>query len=439
MSSQPYGFDDDIEPVIALHACTVPKFWGTCAKYIEADRMANPAVELCLQAIAAIAHDTGNGPSSVGIVIQRLKRWVVDGKIKLKELRAVRNMLLAVYEINDIPDAIQLSAEISPILKQEKLRDAANIAADAYAGSAEIEAVEKALNTAKRIGQVDGSIGALIGEDMVDFVVASARTKRLPLYIHEVDQYLGGGAAPGVSMAIGLDKGGKSMFLNHIYTGNVLHGAFALYASCENPMDEAQARFLAASTDVPTNDIPSNADEVRRRIKKLLPSMGRGVIKAFAPGTATVEDIIEWMISCEAQVGRQCDLLVIDYLDKLDLGVSRNVTTYEAAGKAMDKLHALFEERKSVCWTVSQAIRGKGRNRLDNDDISDSKHKIRSATLVMTLNRVDDPGSGRPSIEYFISASRKGKSRDAVGPIEVDWSRARQTVEPLVYVDWNAK
>lgn len=438
MSSQPYGFDEEIEPVIALHACTVPKFWGTCARYIESDRMTNQHVVLCLQAVAAIAHDTGNGPASVSIVMQRLKRWVVDGKVKLKEVRGVKNMLLSVYELTDIPDALQLSAEISPILRQEKLRDAANVAADAYSGTAEIEAVEKVLNTAKRIGKVDGSIGAMISVDMVDFVVSSARTKRSPLYIHEVDQYLGGGAAPGVSLAIGLDKGGKSMFLNHIYTGTVLHGHFALYASCENPMDEAQARFLAAATDVPTNDIAVNADEVRRRVKKLLPTMGRGVIKAFAPGTATVEDIIEWMVDCEAIVGKQCDVLIIDYLDKLDLGVNRNITTYEAAGKAMDKLHALFEERKSVCWTVSQAIRGKGRNRLDNDDVADSKHKIRSATLVMTLNRIDDPGTGRPAIEYFVSAARKGASRDAIGPIEVDWSRARQTVEPLIYVDWNS-
>ena len=157
-------------------------------------------------------------------------------------------------------------------------------------------------------------------------------------------------------------------------------------------------------------------------------------MRYFTPGVTTVEDVQTWVQDCESQVDARCEVLVIDYADKMSAGGRKDSEgTYASMGTVYEGLRILAEQRDAWAWTASQPQRGhKGRRVIDTDDLADSQHKARVTDLLITANREEEDGDVQ--LKWFVAKNREGKSRGMVGPLPADWAHGRASLDaPFIW------
>lgn len=146
----------------------------------------------------------------------------------------------------------------------------------------------------------------------------------------------------------------------------------------------------------------------------------------FPSKLTTVPQIITWVDRIEQTVKRPVDVLIIDYLDKLQSHVREDASSlYQAGGTITEALRHYVDAKQKRCWTASQPQRRAGKEkgrRIEADELADSQHKARVADVVITATRHED------QIAYYCAKFRGGKSEWSVGPIPHDWEHGRQVV-----------
>ena len=225
------------------------------------------------------------------------------------------------------------------------------------------------------------------------------------------------------------------MFLNHLAAHSLAEGRFVCFATLELSEARAMARLKSALLSVPTNDLLEGRDKVaKQRYAKVAGKLGLCFVRYFTPSVTTVEDVATWIQDCEKRADARCEVLVIDYADKMTGGSKRaDEGTYAGMLAVYEGLRILAEQRDAWCWTASQPQRGwKGRKVIDTDDLSDSQHKARVTDLLVTANRVEEDGDVQ--IRWFIAKNREGRGRGMVGPLPQDWQHGRASLDaPFVW------
>jgi hypothetical protein len=151
-------------------------------------------------------------------------------------------------------------------------------------------------------------------------------------------------------------------------------------------------------------------------------------VKYFTPQITSTADIVSWMQLCEAETGRNVDLLVVDYADKLtDARAKKDQQSkYALMEFVYESLRVAAVDRKCWCWTASQSTvkgvdkprKGEKKAALDMDAVADSSNKVRVADLVVTLNYDD----AMDEMTFFVAKNRTGQSRRKVGPVRADYA-----------------
>lgn len=425
----PYGFQPRMERVLIFMSCSSPRFYGRIGVNLDPELLRLEESKLALRAAHQMNADTGHGPSSPILVLQRLRRWMADGKVSMEKIRLVAGLFDDAEDDPQFPTEDEVVSEIAPILQERIRDDAVNLAIESFGKRGDLQKVVELESKAARIGQVDTSVGTILGSESFDEIVKLKDLQRMPLGVTELDSLLDGGLQNGgLGILIGGSGDGKSMGLSHITGINLLEGVFACYATLELPKEIVLARIKANMTGVPINTmISGDVAEAKQRLNDLAYRLGRLVVQEFSPKTTTVEDIKEWVENCEAQAGRKIDLLVVDYGDKLGAKSKKGEQQNEYTGAlaVFEGLRIYAHERKIFCWTASQASRQKDRKkRLDLGDVADSMHKIRVADLVITLN-LSDEGMEEQMLTLYVAKHRTGKSRVEVGPLPTEYERGR--------------
>lgn len=425
----PYNFAADFERIVVTLSCSSTRFYGRIGVNLDPELMRLEPSKLAMRAAHQINADLGHGPAKPIIVVQRLRRWMADGKVALEKIKEVIE-LFDDAEDAGLPDEDSVVAEVAPMLQERIRDDAVNMAIESYGKKGNLAKVVELESKAARIGQVDTSVGTILGSESFDEIAKLKDLQRLPLGILEVDSVLDGGLQNGgLGVLVGGSGDGKSMGLSHIAGVNLLDGLFVCYATLELPREIVLARVKANMTGVPINTMMGGeVAEAKRRLEELSHRLGRLVVQEFTPYATTVEDIKEWVENCEAQAGRKIDLLIVDYGDKVGtkkVKGEKESSEYTSGRVVFEGLRVYAHERKIFCWTASQASRQKDRKkRLDLNDVADSMHKIRVADLVVTLN-LRDEGTDEPMILFYIAKHRTGKSRVEIGPMPTEYERGR--------------
>lgn len=423
-----YGLDPAFERAAVTLACTKPRFFGRIGHALDPDALGAPAAKLAVQAAQAIATDTGNGPASTILVVQRLRRWMSEGRCTLEAIEEVGD-LFDLAEDAGLPGEDAVVAELTPVLQRRMQHDAVRAALDDFGHHGDMQRVAELVVRAARLGQADSSVGVRLGAGSFEAMAAARMLIKLEVGISELDLALEGGLARGaLGVVVGESGAGKSLFLSHVAANAVLMGLHVVYATLELPEYEVLARLKGNLTGLPTRALLNGAmGDARVRLAALDGKLGPCIVKEFTPKVTAVEDLDEWIGRCGEATGKPVDLLLVDYGDRLGAGkLNEGIGEYRTGGVVFEGLRVMAMRRKLWCWTASQSKRktDKKQKKLDLDDVADSMHKVRVADVVVTLNVHDDGDQ----LLYYVAKHRTGKGRASIGPMPHDFVCGRMVM-----------
>lgn len=418
-----YGLAPSFERQVAVLAVTSERFMGLIGHALDANSLESETAKLVIKVCRSIYKETGKGPSSESIVLQRLRRLNAEGKVSAKQYNSVIDLLIESEPV----DASDVVNELIPVVRRRLHSEVVKAAMEEYGKRGDFSAIQTKLAFAASVGQVDSSLGLRIGHDSFAEIDRIRRIHRMPTGIPELDAVLRGGPPRGtLTMFIAGSGGGKSMMLSHMAARNWAFGMFVTYASLELPDFEVAARVKANLTGVPTEQIAAGEfDEVREKLEEMHPTLGTFIVQHFSPKHTTFADIARWVKKCEDLEGYEVDLVIVDYIDKLRSKNSKD-NEYITQGQQAEEFRVFIEENRKWGATASQA-KTKGRDsrkRLTMDDVRDSSRKVDVADLVIPISK-DSSGE---MLEYSVDKFRYGAAGDIVGPLAHDWSRGRMVV-----------
>lgn len=431
----PYYFDLAFERALVATLCSRPKFYGIIGHALESDLMSEGPARLLTFTAQTIAKELGSGPSAPFMVIQRLKTQMLDsGKITADEIDQAVDYLDAAEDLG-IPPEESLINELKPILRRRLQKDAARAGFEEFTNQGNFEKVVDMIHEANKLGVVNSSAGSTFGADSLDKIQEIRSMERLPTGIAGLDNHIGGLHRGGLGLFIAPTSGGKSMMLNHLTAYNLRRGISAIYITLELPEFIVMARLAANLTGLPINQIQENAGtlaEAKKRLSKM--DLAECLIKEFAPGLTTVEDIKDWIHDQETKKSKKYDLIVIDYGDKLCAPKAKR--EYDHGLIVFQSLRYMAVEDEKYVWTASQSQRStrESMKRLDMHHVADSAHKPRESDLVITLTSRDEG----QMMEYMVAKNRTGAGRMTVGPWPTEFEIGRMTpIEKAEDVDWS--
>jgi hypothetical protein len=412
----PYGFDPAFERVVAAMLCCRPKFYGLVGHELEPARMEVPSARLAVMAAQEIGAESGRGPSDPVLVLQRLRRWVADGKVTSDEVDAVLDLIEE--SGHNPPPELDVVMEAKPVIQRLLHEEAVRATMEAYSKRGDMGKAKELIRRAETVGVQDRSVGSKLGVGVLSDIARLRASDRLATGILELDMGLGGGLPRGkLGLMMAGPKAGKSMYLIHQASFAIQSGLFTAMATLELEEEDQQARLIANLTGIPIQSImDGQADrEVAEKLEKLESHLGVFRVKRFPAIATTVQDIAEWVKEIEDQEGRKVDLLEVDYVDKMGISDRRIVSTYDIQGRSTEELRLYVSGRSIWGWTASQPKRRDKKDkdkRIDIDDAADSQNKVRVVDLILTMHRPTEQ-----EVEFYVAGNRNGKGQFSVGPL----------------------
>lgn len=415
---KPYGFNPPFERQAIALACCDKSFFGRIGYALEPDALALEPTKTALLAAQAIGREIGHGPASTVLVVQRLRRWMSEGKVTIEQIDSVLDMFDDVFD-SGLPSVESVVNEIAPVLKKRLRHAAVRTAMAEQAKRGDFNAVRDILNKADALGVQDTSIGTTVGSEGFAAINELKNLLRLPTGVKELDAEIDGGMpCGGLSVVVGSSGAGKSVFVTHATAANVRQGALCAYATLELPAGIVLARINSNLTGIPINSLLNGKmDDARQRLEAI-PNLGPCVVKDFPARATTNEDVFDWARQIEDKYGRRIDLLVFDMFDHITAKV-KDANSYEIGRVVSTGQIQWAKANRSV---VLSAVHSKGRNetkstgrkrKLDLGDVADSIYRVRNADLVLTLNNDES----NEEVSIHVAKHRLGKARMVVGPL----------------------
>lgn len=423
--TDPYNLDPHFEVALVYLCCCKPKFFSRVGHEIDAEALGDSGAQLAMRISKVIAAETGNGPSSLNIVCQRLSRLTTEGKITDDQIEDVVDLFDAA-EDNGLPEEEDAINEIVPILKRRMQAGAVKDAIDTYGKQGEMDEVAKTLLKSERIGVTNMSLG-LSMDNAFDAITELQGLERRGCGIKELDHKMDGGAERGSLVCyVGGPGDGKSMMLVQDTCEALHQGLNVAYATLELNKARTYNRIISNLVGLPIKAVASSQmHKAKRLMSEMQDDLGMLYVEQFTPQVATIEDIQAWVKRIEEKTGEKIDVVVIDYLDKLAVEDNKEQNGYLAGRDISEKYRVWMEDEQIWGVTASQAKRkDKKQAIIDINDLADSQHKARVVDIVITLNVTEDE-DGERIIKFFVAKNRNGESGFTVGPFPCDFANAR--------------
>jgi hypothetical protein len=160
-------------------------------------------------------------------------------------------------------------------------------------------------------------------------------------------------------------------------------GKRVVYYTLELNENYVGLRFDTIFTGIEPNNIPSNADSVRRTVDSI---PGDIIIKYYPPSAITVHTIRAHLDNLIASKMKP-DVVIIDYAD-LMRSSDRVEARHQELGEIYKEIRGMSGELGVPCWTASQTQRSSIQDDIiEADKIASSYEKIMNADLVISLSR----------------------------------------------------
>lgn len=421
-----YPFNKRFEAQIVLAEVSVPRFHDMVGHAVEPDRM--PSIEAInlVRAGQAVARVTGAGCPSATYALQHLRTMVHDGKLRNEDVLAAKSFVEYAEDVGGIDDVEVLVQSVVPLVQRFAQQDALQSAFDDFGKGNGITDSAERFEKVAALGKRKGGLGQTLKGSADDIRACAISIMRdpLPTGVPELDTFLKGGLERGsMGCAMGGEGAGKSMFLTHLTTEALLLGIDAAYMTLELGEANVKQRIYANLTNMTKEQLSHDPDEASRRLSSM--KLGNLIVSYQTPKATTTASVRRWLKDVENEHGFRPQLIVIDYADKLVSKVDSNKRSYEEMEFVYDALRDMNIERDGWIWTASQMVRGGARSkRPDLDDVSDSKHKVRTPDLIVVLVRTEDDKE-EGVVRFRVPKRRNEQAYGEVGPLPLDEARGR--------------
>jgi len=205
-----------------------------------------------------------------------------------------------------------------------------------------------------------------------------------------VDDLMDGGLAPGELGVVMAPAGiGKSWLLINIGANAIRNGKNVVHFTLELNENYVGQRYDSVITGISAQNLKNHQDDIEDKMSRI---SGELVIKYY-PTKSVGAMALKAHIEKSAMLGKQPDLVIIDYADLLRVSTKDK---HEALEELYEELRGLAGEYKVPVWTATQA----GRSALEEDIIEADKiaasyGKVMVSDFIMSLSRkVQDKLSG---------------------------------------------
>ena len=230
---------------------------------------------------------------------------------------------------------------------------------------------------------------------------------KIPTTIDEIDYRLGGengGPETGECVLWLGDSGvGKSQVLVHVGVSAARQGFRVAHFQLEGTKEQCLNRYDAAWTgtlyqDVKLGNITSKKMEVSKRIIKKLRKTDIIVSSEETFNAKTLTDIRREVKEMEKKYGK-IDVIIIDYLELLEVGDGHNYTPHEERfrqAKLAKGMKMLAMEFNAVVHTATQSSNIPEEQKNDPEfvitraQLSEDKGKLRPVDIFITINQTRD-------------------------------------------------
>ena len=230
---------------------------------------------------------------------------------------------------------------------------------------------------------------------------------KVPTTIDEIDYRLGGengGPETGECVLWLGDSGvGKSQVLVHVGVSAARQGFRVAHFQLEGTKEQCLNRYDAAWTgtlyqDVKLGNITSKKMEVSKRIIKKLRKTDIIVSSEETFNAKTLTDIRREVKEMEKKYGK-IDVIIIDYLELLEVGDGHNYTPHEERfrqAKLAKGMKMLAMEFNAVVHTATQSSNIPEEQKNDPEfvitraQLSEDKGKLRPVDIFITINQTRD-------------------------------------------------
>ena len=430
--AEQYGFSAPFEIVLIQRAITNRQVWDAVGRWLEPDYLHGDTGKLLLRAAKAVAHESGVPPEGQLQVLQRAARMLVEGKITTESFDETLPYLDTAARLGApytdraiIAEAVAPLKRTANVLLLKAHADAVSKHETDYATR-----LQQGLLELERIGVTGRSEG--VGPDTsFDTLWSQLDMPRYSTGSAVLDTMMGGGLiCPGLAIFAAGAGAGKSRKLVQVAAANLFLGHDVVIATLELPEAVWQALLIGCMTNVATQPLieKSHPDrdvcraEATRRMNILREtrSVGRWWVQYHAAG-ASMPSLIAWKDRVRNERKLDVRVMVTDYADKVSSGT--NDKEYKGVQIVYDGFRNDALAGNYLHCSASQPTRtDKPRPIIDENDLSDSQHKIRIVEAAVSLN-VELGDAGAPSsnyAKYFVIKDRYGQSRMLSSLVEMN-------------------
>jgi replicative DNA helicase len=421
-----YPFNKRFESQVVLAEISIPRFHDMVGHALEPDRMPSAEAIHLVRAAQAVARETGAGCPSATLALQNLRTLVHDGKLRMEDVNAASDFVDLAEDLGGVDDVDALVQGVIPVVQRFLQQDALQAAFDDFGKGNGVHETADRFEKVAALGKRKGTLGQLLQGSSEDIKACAESIMRdpLPTGVPELDEFLKGGLERGsMGCAIGGEGSGKSLFLCHLTAEALLHGYDCAYMTLELGEANVKNRIYSNLVGMTKTQLAGNPDEAERRLAML--KRGNLIVSYQTPKATTAASVRRWLKDVEAAHSFSPKVIVIDYADKLVSKLETQRRGYEEMEIVYDFLRDMNIERDGWLWTASQMVRGGARSKKpDLDDVSDSKHKVRTPDLVVTLVRTEqDKQEG--IVSFRVPKRRNEQAYGEVGPLPVDGEHGR--------------
>lgn len=415
----PYGFNTDFEAEVVAHCIFTNKFWVSVGALLEPDALTVRHHKLVLEAVRAIAKDTGRCPGSITLISQRLARWREDQTHNWDDTVPADEWLKSL-DPQALPPVDGVTSEVVPVLKRRRHHE---VLRDAMTNEADFQKLGKEFSRIETLGEIDTSIGNDFMSFEDDFS-SDWKVDQLSTGYEPLTQAMDGGPERGtLSFFFGGAGSGKSSALNMVGVAaakqpTALNIALATMEIREMP---AKLRFVAGLLGRDKRRMKHDAEYRRQAAREVAQLQLKSDFHCkYFPGnkTTTVEQLDDWLKEIEDLKGKPIDLFIVDYADKMGAKADGE---YNAMGVVFEGLRNMAIDRFMWLWTAAQAVRRplKEGEVFGLNDVADSQHKVRVADIVCSVNAGEAcPWLPPDQVAFKVCKNREGEiGGGVIGPL----------------------
>lgn len=323
------------------------------------------------------------------------------------ELRAYVDRVLGMEEPN-VPFVLR---RVNEFIRQRE-RDSALLEAGDLLDRGETDAADNVLYAALKSGIPSEDDGLDYLRDMSSLDNEERRPLLMPTGIKAMDRLIGGYRRGQLVVTLGGYKGGKTWFLMDLAKTAILRGLRVLHISLELSREEMELRYdmmlsrrgtrrigqyTATTVYKPTRH---KTDSKRFRIgpvndrravlkarKRIAACGGRMFIKKYPMGRSSPAEVERYLNELEATRGFVPDVVIIDYLDIMDLKSYSSELRHQL-NESYIWAKGLADERNILVATVSQ-VRREALQKLHvrQQDVAEDARKVGNVDLMLAIGR----------------------------------------------------